>query len=376
MRVAWFPLLVIVACAEGKSLDRGPGADSGGSAGGRSGGTNSGGGTPVLGGSKATGGASTGGKTSGGQANTGGIVTTGGTKSTTGGSVSSGGMIGAAGSSLTGGPTCRFTDGTGGIGGGGAGGADTGAGATSGAGPGGTNAGGTDTGGPGTGGDSVGGMGDAAGAVGLLAASGAPDAGGAAGSAGAGGASGVGPMQAFCDDFEDGDAGGWVAQSCDWGVTAEGDGFSFDGGPGTCQARAGAAVWVDQIVELRIKVTSFGGNSDSYRAGLVARSGGSSSYYALGLAGNGALRLLRGTSTLGGSGNCADYPASASANVWYTLRLEVTGPANSVHLRSFIDGKPAHDCTVTSSTLASGSAGVFTYGETTALFDDVRVWAP
>lgn len=369
MRAVLLALVVAVACAEGQPFDRETGSDSGGS-----GGAIGSGGAPVTsGGLKSSGGVSTGGQVTGGKTSSGGTVATGG-KASTGGSVSTGGATSTGGSPFAGGPTCHFTDG---IGGGGVGGSDTGSGATSGATAGGADGGGAPAGGvTGTGGDGAGGVGDGGGAQGLLGLSGG-DAGGASGSGGVGGASGGGPMQAFCDDFEDGDAGGWVPQGCDWGVLAEGAGFSFEGGPGTCQADAGSTVWTEQVVELRVKVTHFGGTSNSYRAGLVGRANSSSNYYTLGLAGNGALRLLRGTNTLSGSGACGDYSAGATAGVWYTLRLEVTGPAGSVHLRSFIDGKVAHDCAVTTSTAASGSAGVYTYGSnTTALFDDVRVWTP
>jgi hypothetical protein len=259
---------------------------------------------------------------------------------------------------LTGGPTCHFTDPPSGDGG--AGGAPgTGVGASSGA--------------------DAGGSGGVGGSSGASSVGGASDAGGATSagdSAGAAGGSGVGPAQAFCDDFEDGDAGGWVPATCAWTVVAD-DTFSLEGGPGQCQASAGSSDWVDQTIEARVKVTAFGGSSNSYRVGLTARSDGSSNYYSLGLSGNGAVRLLHGTSTLSGSGTCGDYAAGVVVGTWYTLRLEVTGPANSVSLHSFIDGKPAQSCSVSTSTAVSGTAGVFTYGaNTTALFDDVRIWTP
>lgn len=59
------------------------------------------------------------------------------------------------------------------------------------------------------------------------------------------------------------------------------------------------------------------------------------------------------------------------------LRLEVTGPTGNVHIKSFLDGVQVHDCTTISGTLASGQAGVSTYGSNTvAEFDGFKVSTP
>jgi pectate lyase len=220
----------------------------------------------------------------------------------------------------------------------------------------------------------------AGGAGGSLGASLAALAGGASGAAAGGtsgaagdsaGGSGVAP--AFCDDFEDGDAGGWTPEGGTWAITEE-ESLTLEGGPGTAMAIASDTDQADQIVEARVQVLAFGSNGNSYRAGVVARFAGGSNYYALGLAGNGVLRLLKGNATISG---CTDHSANVAPGNWYTLRLEVTGPASSVRLSAFIDGEPAQSCTLTSNTVAAGRAGVFTYGSgTSALFDEVVVWSP
>jgi hypothetical protein len=66
---------------------------------------------------------------------------------------------------------------------------------------------------------------------------------------------------------------------------------------------------------------------------------------------------------------------------WYTLKLQVSGPASATRLVSSYSTNgttftPAHDCTL-SGAFASGSAGVLTVGaNTNAEFDDFAVTTP
>jgi hypothetical protein len=131
-----------------------------------------------------------------------------------------------------------------------------------------------------------------------------------------------------------------------------------------------------------MKVLQFDSATSSYRAGILARYGGSTNYYALQVDGAGDLRLLRGTSTISGTGTCATIAGSLAAGTWYTLKLQVSGPANAARLQSSYSTNgttftPAHDCTITSGTLDSGNAGVITVGSNTnAEFDDFAVTTP
>jgi hypothetical protein len=181
------------------------------------------------------------------------------------------------------------------------------------------------------------------------------------------------PGHVFCDDFEDGNADGWTPSGGSWSVITDGT-FVYKGDGGDFQSLAGSS-HTDQTVEAKLKVLQFGGSSGSYRAGLVARHTGSSNYYALEIDPTGKLRLLKGTSSISG---CSDLPSGVSPLVgtWSTLKLQVSGPASQVHIVSWVNGVQKHDCTI-SSGIASGSAGVATFGSNTrAEFDDFGIWTP
>ncbi|MGC4087449.1 MAG: hypothetical protein QM756_06080 [Polyangiaceae bacterium] len=332
------------------------------------------GGSLASGGAKPSGGtlngnggsSSLGGRGSGGALSSGGVPSSGGSSSVTSqggalasGGKSSGGAVSSGGSSVvtpSGGPSCGFVNG-------GAAGS---------------------SGGPSAGAAAGGAEGSVDAAGGTLGSAGGPtlsEAGAGAVTASGGdtaaGDPDTGPRAAFCDDFEDGDAGGWLSPSCTWSV-ASAESLSYTSSGGACQSLADTAVLTDQVIEANVQVTHFGGTSNSYRAGLLSRyTEGSSSYYVLALAGNGSVRLMHANSNLSGSGSCADATLTPSSSGWYTLRLEVSGLAGQVRLRSFVNQSLVHDCLTSSGSASSGRSGVFTYGSnTTALFDEVRIWVP
>ena len=74
--------------------------------------------------------------------------------------------------------------------------------------------------------------------------------------------------------------------------------------------------------------------------------------------------------------------SSLAVGTWYTLRLQASGPNNAARLVTSYSTNGttftnAHDCTLTSDTLNSGSAGVITVGaNTNAEFDDFAVTTP
>lgn len=154
--------------------------------------------------------------------------------------------------------------------------------------------------------------------------------------------------------------------------------YVYAGGTGSYNSTAGPSNG-DQSVEARMKILQFGGSGSSYRAGILARVQGSN-FYVLAIDAAGDLRLLRGTSSpSSSSGTCDAVPSQLPAvvNTWVSLKIRVAGPANDVHILTWLNGNPVHDCTTTSSTIAAGSAGVMTYGSSTrAEFDDFRIAAP
>jgi pectate lyase len=183
----------------------------------------------------------------------------------------------------------------------------------------------------------------------------------------------------FCDDFEDGNASGWTTTGGSWSVLTD-TSYVYAGGSGSYLSTAGLSTWTDQTVQARMKILAFGGTSSSYRAGIVARLAQSTNYYALGIDATGAVRLLRGTSTpSGATGTCGAVASSLSplTNAWADLKIKISGPTGNVRVLTWVNAKPVHDCTTTSSTVTAGNAGVFTYGSgTRAEFDDFRVSTP
>jgi len=132
-----------------------------------------------------------------------------------------------------------------------------------------------------------------------------------------------------------------------------------------------------------VKVLQWGGTSTSYRAGIVARVTDTSNLYVFAIDASGALRLLKGTSSPGGtagsSGTCGKVTPSpaAAVNTWYTMQIKVAGSGANVVITTFFNGTMIHDCTITTGTLDSGGAGTYIYGPNTiAEFDDVKISTP
>jgi hypothetical protein len=128
-------------------------------------------------------------------------------------------------------------------------------------------------------------------------------AGGTSGASGTAGASTGGSGNAmcgasvvFCDDFEDGNSTGWTKSGGTWSVIDDAGDSVYQGGNASEESYAGEAAWTDQTVEANVKVASFGGTSDSYRAGIMARHSGSSAFYVFALGGDGNLTLRSGIS--------------------------------------------------------------------------------
>src|SRR5262245_44934861 len=233
----------------------------------------------------------------------------------------------------------------------------------------------------GAGGGGGSGAGGAAGTVGSGGASGSAGSAGAGGGAGSGGAAGRGGSGGncpgvFCDDFEDGDANGWVPIGGTWSVVGDGSSV-YRGANGPGNSIAGAATWTDQTVEARVKVVQFGNTKAGFRAGVIARYANTTSFYVFLYDGRGALRLLKdGDLPPSHAGACAKIDANLTAGSWHTLKLVVSG-STTVRLQTFLDGAPIHDCTSSSGAVPAGAVGSYVYGSNTIVeFDDVMVSTP
>ena len=165
------------------------------------------------------------------------------------------------------------------------------------------------------------------------------------------------------DDFEDGDAAGWTTTGGTWIVNLDGPNHVLRQSSlaANALARTGSPSWQDYRVTAQVKPESFNGLPGF--AGVVARAGSTSNYYALVLRPNDTASLTR---TVGGrSQTLASLPVSVDTGRWYTLSLAVNGQ----QLTGSVDGAAF---SATDGYLLSGPAGLTTTWTTTS-FDDVLV---
>ncbi|MFC6020671.1 hypothetical protein ACFP2T_31425 [Plantactinospora solaniradicis] len=176
---------------------------------------------------------------------------------------------------------------------------------------------------------------------------------------------GVGTAQAAPlahDDFEDGNAAGWVTTGGTWIVTRENTRVlrqsSLSAG---ALARTGQPGWRDYNVTATVTPDSFNGMPGF--TGVAARVSSSSSYYALVLRPDETLALVR---TVNGTTNTlAATRLAVSEDTPYTLTLQVTGQ----RLTGRVNGT---QLTASDGFLSTGLAGLVTRW-TTASFDNVSV---
>jgi hypothetical protein len=196
--------------------------------------------------------------------------------------------------------------------------------------------------------------------------------GGATGEAGAGGR---GTQTLFFDDFEDGDENGWTSTSGTWSIVEDDttaiEQSQFDGNT-LRVASVLNACWGDQIVEARVKVLDFGGNSTSYSANVFARYLDAETYYVLGINSGSNGQLFIGKQVGGGLERLASeggYGFDDNEDVWFTLRLELIGSSLKAYLNDTLELETT-DTQITSGGVAVGTT------HASARFDDVRVTGP
>jgi pectate lyase len=177
------------------------------------------------------------------------------------------------------------------------------------------------------------------------------------------------PPYVFCDDFEDGNAAGWTMTGGAWSVVDDGTKVYQGSGSGESSADYNRG---DVNVEARVKVVTFGGTSDSYRAGIIARQGGSG-LYSFNVSALGNLTIRQ---TAVGPPCGAPVPSGVDPLQWVVLRLEVRGFSPTHNLKGYVNGVLMIECNSPPGPL-NGQSGVLTYGSgTVARFDDIRVSVP
>jgi hypothetical protein len=280
------------------------------------------------------------------------------------GTGTAGSAAGSAGKSGSAGASGSGTSGSSASGAGGTGTSGTGAGGKSGA---------AGTGGSGTAGTSAGGVSGS----GTAGTSGSGTAGASgSGTAGTGAGGGTSTCAAVSENFESGLPSSWTLNAAAaWSVlTDSGKMSQVLSGTGKAQAAGSAATCGDQTVSADVNVVDFSGTSDSNRAGVMVRYTDASTFYALEIDGAGALVLRRSTNTLSG---CGDVAAGITPGSWHNLKLQVSGPAGNVTLKSYLDGVAKQSCTLTASpSYATGKAGAVIYQITTAEFDNFVITSP
>jgi hypothetical protein len=187
------------------------------------------------------------------------------------------------------------------------------------------------------------------------------------------------PDLVFCDDFERGSAA-WRLAGERWSIiydrtAAQPNAVYGPSVAATGRATVAQAAWQDMTVQARVRVLSFGHPTVLHRAEVYARYQDGDRLYAVGLRGDGKLGLRKNTVAIG---NIANAPAVT--NEWHVLGIKVSGPPGATTVAGYLDGRMLATASDTDDSggpsSAAGSAGIGVYGETLAVFDDVKVSSP
>ena len=168
---------------------------------------------------------------------------------------------------------------------------------------------------------------------------------------------------AFSADFEDGTTNSWSKSGGTWTVVTDGTKAAQQTKASTDNARlfAGDATWTAYTVQARVKPLSLGANG---LVGLLARAGGSTTFYRLALEPGNLVQLQAVKS--GAVTVLAGASRTVDTGTWYTLSLTVNGSTVS----GSVDG--ASIGSATDSGISAGRIGLQT-AFSTADFDDVLV---
>jgi Concanavalin A-like lectin/glucanases superfamily len=176
-------------------------------------------------------------------------------------------------------------------------------------------------------------------------------------------------MTLFSEDFQDGNATGWITSGGTWSVITDGT-FAYTQSTlmNSLMVSAATGIWTDQAVEARVKVLQFNGQSTSYLAAVYARFTDVNNHYYLALQSDGNLKVK---AKIGGSNSSlgSSLAVNVTTGVWYTIKLEVKGQT----LKAYFNGTLME--TDTNAALASGGIAVGGVNAA-AVFDDIKVTLP
>jgi hypothetical protein len=170
----------------------------------------------------------------------------------------------------------------------------------------------------------------------------------------------------FYDNFECG-ASRWTPQPANAFALAKDGTTTYQESilsPSLSYATAGSATWTNMLVEVQVRVTSFGTATSQSYAAIYGRFVDPQNYTAVMWLGNGAIALSHRE---GGAGSdIYDMQNILTPDRWYTLRLEMSGTTTRIYLDLKLIA------TAVGSTVPSGRIAIGTYNAT-ARFDEVRV---
>ncbi|MGW3955771.1 3-keto-disaccharide hydrolase [Streptomyces sp. NPDC004752] len=174
---------------------------------------------------------------------------------------------------------------------------------------------------------------------------------------------GTAPTVLFSDDFEDGNAQGWVTSGGTWSVITDSTHvYDQSGTSGEILAGAGSDKWADYTLSARVKLVSTGGN-----VGVLFRYIDASNFYMFRLNDTtDAVELhkrIAGTLTL-----VASTPLAVVPGQFTTLKTTVVGNT----ITGYVDGVQRISWTNPATELTTGKIGLRMHG-TAARFDDIVV---
>ncbi len=179
------------------------------------------------------------------------------------------------------------------------------------------------------------------------------------------------------DDFEDG-AAGWMSTGIIWTVTEDSSAPGTNSvlaptGPAASSVYYASGAWQDMTAEVRLRLTTLGKPTSANRAELYARYQGSGYLYGIALRADRHVVLRRNAGSLG-----LAVPVALAEGEWHVLKIRVSGPATAVSVEGYLDDVLLTAVTDSEGSLPSavGTVGVGIYGETVAVFDDVKVSSP
>jgi len=180
----------------------------------------------------------------------------------------------------------------------------------------------------------------------------------------------------FFDDFEDGDASGWVPFSDsgdlgDWSVVDDGGNFVYQervAWDDEVWSVGGDRNWTDVRVEVRVKFVSET-YPDEGLLYLGARFGTSDQYY-VEYRSDGRFRVRKHAQGTTSDMLNADAPTPAGLGTWHDLALTLEGGAITLELDGAVLGTMADAAPLVAGGIALGSR------DAVVAFDDVRVTAP